>query len=433
MRRLATRSVGLAVSTTRNVRWASATPEQRLLKLEEQVSELEKRCESLEQCESTFRFYANIPRTPLVLEEVVRRCADRNYQPHVFCHRELPIMLAHLMKHLEALPCGLSAMPAIRFVRGILYSCLSRLAAAPLPTTTALEEEFIKVVQAIDEEIEPTLTLMAKGVLELRREVTKHRRAVYSRANKRMPREDFRAEYRSLIQKALDDYNSILIQFKFLSRQLCSLNPNDTRYIGLIDTELDIVETTSNAIHEAKEVCLEHFGDSPEVNIVIPEGQRPSPFPHWGESISYAVKELMKNALRATVERHMKRNESGIVDCDDMPPITVTIAGGDISDHCCVCICDEGGGIPRHDMEKVLSYTFTTTQNPLLLGDDADTDRSESREEETAGALAGYGYGLPMSCMYARCFGGNLQLQSMEGFGTKAFLHIRRTSVLDLR
>ena len=42
------------------------------------------------------------------------------------------------------------------------------------------------------------------------------------------------------------------------------------------------------------------------------------------------------------------------------------------------------------------------------------------------GALAGLGYGLPISRCYARYFGGELDIKSMEGFGTDAFVHLSR-------
>lgn len=37
-----------------------------------------------------------------------------------------------------------------------------------------------------------------------------------------------------------------------------------------------------------------------------------------------------------------------------------------------------------------------------------------------------YGYGLPISRLYARYFGGDLQMISMENYGTDAYLHLNR-------
>jgi hypothetical protein len=41
-------------------------------------------------------------------------------------------------------------------------------------------------------------------------------------------------------------------------------------------------------------------------------------------------------------------------------------------------------------------------------------------------ALAGFGVGLPMSRLYARYFGGDLDIKSLEGHGTDCFLHLNR-------
>ena len=73
-------------------------------------------------------------------------------------------------------------------------------------------------------------------------------------------------------------------------------------------------------------------------------------------------------------------------------------------------VSDEGGGIARSGLPKIFTYLYSTAKNPL----DEYTDLGTA---DTVTTMAGYGYGLPISRLYARYFGGDLQIISMEGYG----------------
>ena len=106
--------------------------------------------------------------------------------------------------------------------------------------------------------------------------------------------------------------------------------------------------------------------------------------------------ELFKNSMRATVEKHSKCS-------GDLPDIDVLVAKGEhdvsirISDQVRIKGMSsllnmrfflQGGGIPRHDTDQLFQYLFSTAPRPSM--------------SPTKAPLAGYGYGLPLSRVYAR-------------------------------
>jgi pyruvate dehydrogenase kinase 2/3/4 len=77
-----------------------------------------------------------------------------------------------------------------------------------------------------------------------------------------------------------------------------------------------------------------------------------------------------------------------------------------------------------------------TTANPQvleqLLGGHPDDMKVEmSVPGSDVSPLAGLGYGLPISRNYARYFGGDLVLMSMEGYGTDGYIYLPRLSSID--
>ena len=129
----------------------------------------------------------------------------------------------------------------------------------------------------------------------------------------------------------------------------------------------------------------------------------------------YIMLELLKNSMRATVDWHG-------VDAD-YPPIKVIIADGKENEDVVIKVSDEGGGIPRSNMDRIWSYLFTTADPAIQEGMVAFNEKVDHSVDSP---LAGLGYGLPISRSYARYFGGDLSIMSMEGFGTDAFVYLTR-------
>lgn len=115
--------------------------------------------------------------------------------------------------------------------------------------------------------------------------------------------------------------------------------------------------------------------------------------------------ELFKNSMRAVMEHHSSNGE--------YPAIEVIVSRG--KEDICVKMSDKGGGIPRSQMDHLFKYMYSTAPRPTKT--DAHTV-----------PLAGYGYGLPVSRLYARYFHGDLVLQSCDGFGTDAIVYLKALS-----
>lgn len=141
-------------------------------------------------------------------------------------------------------------------------------------------------------------------------------------------------------------------------------------------------------------------------------------FPFIPLPLDYVLPELLKNAMRATMESHLDTPYN-------VPDIVVTIANNDID--LVIRISDRGGGIPHDLLDKVTEYHFSTAeasaQDPRLGGPFRNLlDLSNSGQ---AGPMHGFGFGLPTSRAYAEYLGGSLCLQSLQGVGTDVYLRLR--------
>lgn len=215
------------------------------------------------------------------------------------------------------------------------------------------------------------------------------------------------------IHRFLDKFYMSRIGIRMILGQYLALRdpPASPDYVGLVSLRTSPAEIAMAAIEDAKYMCVRQHGDAPEVTL---HGRLDLHFMYVPSHIHYILLELLKNSMRATMEYHGHSTK--------VPPIRVIIADGEANEDVVIKISDEGGGIPRSHMHRIWSYLFTTA-DPAVVESLASTDIGDF---DTASPLAGLGYGLPISRSYARYFGGELSIMSMEGYGTDAFVYLSR-------
>ncbi|KAI3459162.1 hypothetical protein Pfo_015825 [Paulownia fortunei] len=309
-----------------------------------------------------------------------------------FLHKELPIRIARRAIELDSLPYGLSHKPAVLKVRDWYLDSFRDLRSFPDIKDKNDELEFTQMIKMIKVRHNHVVPMMALGVQQLKKDL-----------NPKIDYEDL-----DEIHQFLDRFYMSRIGIRMLIGQHVALHdPNPPPdCVGYIHTKMSPVEVARSASEDARSICLGEYGSSPDINIY---GDPKFTFPYVPTHLHLMVFELVKNSLRAVQERFMDMDKVA-------PPIRIIVADGleDVT----IKVSDEGGGIPRSGLPRIFTYLYSTAKNPL--------DEQPEIDLETATTMAGYGYGLPISRLYARYFGGDLQIISMEGYGTDAYLHLSR-------
>jgi len=193
-------------------------------------------------------------------------------------------------------------------------------------------------------------------------------------------------------------------------------------FVGLINPHSSPAQTARFAIADAAKLCEREFGAAPEVRI---EGDIDRVFPYIPSHLYYMLFELLKNSMRATLLTHR-----GYCDTDGtcsfmpylvpLPAVELTIGHSEKNQDVVMKISDKGGGISRDVSKRLFSYLFTTARPDTIA------TSAELLDYGQRAPMAGLGYGLPISRTYARYFGGEVTVISVEGVSTDAYLHLNK-------
>ncbi|KAK6024590.1 ATPase/histidine kinase/DNA gyrase B/HSP90 domain protein [Ostertagia ostertagi] len=140
--------------------------------------------------------------------------------------------------------------------------------------------------------------------------------------------------------------------------------PESPRHVGCIDPACDVEGVVHDAFENARFLCDRYYLTSPSMKLEMHnavEKDRPISIVAVPSHLYHIMFELLKNAMRATVEHHG-------VD-DDLPDIKVFVVRGqaDLS----IKICDRGGGVSRTIVERLFNYMYSTAPPPPRDGTQA--------------------------------------------------------------
>lgn len=332
-------------------------------------------------------YYAEQPVQPVSLRQLYEYARVAGEQTFInaaqFLHRELPIRLAKKVRELENIPGSLFESQPIQIVHGWYVKSFQEVVDFPFPRNIRDEERFNDLLSNIKYRHRNQVAVMARGIREYVTRVGS-------------------IEAGSEMQQFLDGFYLSRIGIRVLIGHHAASHEQRKGWVGIICAQTSPLDVAKEAAEHAAQICRQTYGDPPPVRF---DGRMNLRFKYIPSHLHHMLFELYKNSFRAVIEEHGGKGKQ-------LPTVNTIIAGGmeDVS----IKISDQGGGIPRSGIDKIWTYAYTTAKpTPSMYINDVDV-------------MAGLGYGLPLSRLYARYFGGELQVLSLEGFGTDSFVHLSR-------
>ncbi|KAJ6500329.1 atypical/PDHK/BCKDK protein kinase [Mycena sanguinolenta] len=338
-----------------------------------------------------------------------------------FAMAEIPRRLAKRVRSLEALPFIVGTNPYVANTLNAYRDSFELLTTFPAVSTLEENKKFTEQLEDLVHRHANDIPTMAKGFLEC---------AKYMSPTQVSNFLDGMIRNRISVRLIAEQHIAI-------SRALEDAAAGSVGNVGVVDMRCSPSQMIRMCESYVAELCSATLGVSPSIII---DGDVDATFGYVPVHLEYILTEILKNSFRATVEFHKARA---------LPPVRITLSRPSTGPNfLSMRIRDEGGGVSPSNMARIFSYAFTTAKS----NDDHDLDGGggpyaaqhvgglanigggdtnlfseiTGKGLQTGlGTIAGLGYGLPMSKLYAQYFGGSLDLMSLDGWGSDVFLKLR--------
>jgi hypothetical protein len=331
------------------------------------------------------RELAATPITPVTLEYLASLAASRDLaRCAAFVHQEIPKRVARRIRDMEALPYIVGVNPHIRSVYALYLRSFTTLLHLPPPTGEPGRQELLRrTLHELTEQHQDVIPRLARGFKECGKYMSKDKATTF-----------------------LDGMIHARIGIRVIAEHYLSLSRPPERqfdsYLGVVNTRTSPAHIVRAVAQQVQELCEFNYGSAPDFHLLGDPGLRVA---YIGNHLEYILMELLKNAMRATVEY------SETVGRPEHPVLQIALAKDETDVY--FRIRDAGGGISPADLPRIFDYSFTTVPEYAEASENIFSSTSrQAMINGTGGPIAGLGFGLAISRIYGR---GELDIPSCSG------------------
>lgn len=353
--------------------------------------------------------YVQQKATPITLRQLIfyerHINLDRLLKSANYVRQELPIRISHRIREFQKLPFIVGTNPHIQHVYELYWQAFERLRKVPPITTLEENDAYCRILTESLESHLVVIPRLALGISECGQHVQPERIDRFMNATLRS----------RISRRVLAEQHLALSHQHRLSSHGWSYD--DVHAKTAVFSSCSARETVAQCATMARAHYYNNNSSSsrPCPEVIIDGQEDDVQFTYIFDHIEYIIYQLLSNAFRHTLATHAENGR-----CPP-PPIKVTICSSETD--VLFRVSDQGGGMPAEIYKHLWSYV----QRPhSRFGNFRDIPQLAARITEYDQLRIPLGIGLPMSRVYAEYWGGDINIVTMDGWGTDAYVRIPR-------
>ncbi|RKP34707.1 branched-chain alpha-ketoacid dehydrogenase [Dimargaris cristalligena] len=352
-----------------------------------------------------------------------------------YIRSELPVRLARRIRDFQHLPFIVGTNPYLEQVYDLYWEAFEFFRRLPPIDSLELNHRF---TDQLREKLNDHLVIIPKLAVGINECVDHMSPAAIDRFMNVVLRS--RISRRTLAEQhiALTNHYELVNGFDspfatdYDSERSNTLSPESSPAVGIVHTDCNALNIVERCGAQCRSVfrMVYRTRHTPEVLV---DGAFSARFTYIPDHIEYILYEIIKNAMRAVMERPTHHNlarpsvksdnqTASAPPTNPYPPIHVTICEGPTT--LVFRVSDQGGGIPEHAWQHIWAYGHGKRQQ---FSNFHQVSQMAAKVTDAIGRespLLHFGIGLPMSRVYANYWGGRIEIHTMDEFGTDVYVHI---------